>query len=235
MAEDDFEKQEQWRIDAREFLWKFWRHWETWVISILGGSVCLILQFRGVLTTISAPIIWGIAMLGVIISAFKTWRGEKRAHEAIQRANSVETKALNNQIEEMQTKLNQRAERKVNKHVLGVYLDNLESRIRTIEKTDSNEYMSKWENEKDVESMKLIDDIGAFISKNVGVGEAAAFTSLAGIQLTSRNGAPQIVTSVFDQYTRKRVENDSKKLHMIEHLDHWAKQLKQLINNYHID
>lgn len=106
MAEDEFEKQEQWRQDAKEFFFKFWRHWDAWVISVLGGSIFLILTLRGILTSISERAMWVVVTLGVVRAAFKTWRDQKRRGEDLQQNQKIEIAALKKENETLNGQIN---------------------------------------------------------------------------------------------------------------------------------
>jgi hypothetical protein len=57
----------------------FWRHWAWWVCSILGFPIVVIIRARGVV--ISDWILMPLAMLGIVVAAFLTWRDQKHLTE----------------------------------------------------------------------------------------------------------------------------------------------------------
>jgi hypothetical protein len=220
MAEDEFQIQEQWREDAHEFFFKFWRHWDAWVISVLGGSICLILVLRGILTGISERAMWIVIVLGIIRSAFKTWRDQKRAHEATKAANAIE-------IATLKTKIDDREKRQLIKNDLGKLLQQLEDRRREISAMSSTQYREQHINGQDVVSLSIVNGIEQYISKNVGFAEAKVFESLAGLNLTTFHDSVESHGSLADLERFRR-----RQIRMTEHLDHWATQLKELITGY---
>jgi hypothetical protein len=137
-----------------------------------------------------------------------------------------EKSELKKEIEKLQKQLDERAEKWVNKSILGAFLQRLEERIRAIEKTKTSDYRDALKDGKDLESLDLINHIESFISKNIGAGEAAVFSSLAGINLT--NFGPLNEWGLL----RDLEEHRRKQIHMIDHLNHWAMQLKGIIKEY---
>lgn len=143
---------------------------------------------------------------------------ERQTHEQ-------EKTEMGNRIRSLQDQFNDQSERRVNKHILGAFLDRIEGRIRILEKMSATEFRDGLKNGEDSESLDLVNWIRSFITKNIGQGEAAAFSSLAGLILTKFNEPDW-------GYLRDLDEANIKRIHMIEHLNHWAIQLKEIIKNY---
>jgi hypothetical protein len=160
---------------------------------------------------------------------YKRHKAEEKEHEAekkkILETHIEQLSAKNNQIKGLEDKLADKADRKLNKDILGRYLDTLERRIRAIEQMDYWDYDRDCIKEGiDEESQNLAGAIKGFIAKNIGDGEAAAFASLAGISLK------QIETPwPHGADMRKKM---AEKQSMIDHLEHWAIHLKDLIKSY---
>ena len=136
------------------------------------------------------------------------------------------TDLLESQIQTLQTRLDERVKRKVNKDVLGAYLEQLQLRILAIEKLDFFGYWDTLKDGSDQESDALAGKIRKFIAENIGLGEAASFSNLSGITLAR-----------FDESLGLSEMMQKKKtwLHKINHLDHYSIQLKDIIKNYHVE
>jgi len=131
-----------------------------------------------------------------------------------------QTRVLENQIHSFKAQLDDRTIRKLNKDFLGLYLEQLETRILTIEKMDSKDYMSNLKIGFDDESLLLIGGIKTFIIQNIGKGEAALF---------SRHS--ELTPAVADPSLGGLAEKERRKW-MIECLNYYAKQLQEIIRNY---
>lgn len=161
-----------------------------------------------------------------------------RRHEAMNNTYSKQLEAQmsesNRRIAEFENLIKQKnnveAEatlRRFEKDLLGDLLNKLEERIRFVERMTSTEFRNSLRDGKDLESLNLVSSIGCFIEKHIGSGEAAAYRSLSGIQLTEFH-IPLSESGMLVALEEAR----RKQIRMVEHLNHWSKQLKQLIERY---
>jgi len=151
-----------------------------------------------------------------------------RSHEAQQKAHKAERQNLTSQIQQAEVRLKTVAEHK-NKPVEAVsqkqkikaslvaYLTQLEDRILAIKKMTLFEYNKSLKNEEDIESIDLLNEIYFFLDLNLGKAESASFKSRTGISFASINDWGQ---SAFKA---------EKWQGMIDNLNHYASQLKKII------
>jgi len=151
-----------------------------------------------------------------------------RSHEAQQKAHKAERQNLTSQIQQAEARLIMVAEPK-NKPVeavsqkqkikasLEAYLVQLEDRVLAIKKMTLFEYDKSLKNEEDIESIDLLNEIYFSLDLNLGKAESAWFKSRTGISLASVNDWGQ---SAFKA---------EKWQGMIDNLNHYASQLKKII------
>jgi len=151
-----------------------------------------------------------------------------RRHEAQQEAHQAEKQILISQIQQAEALFNSVAGNKDQpaeaaspnqkiKDSLGAYLVQLEERVLTIKKMTLLEYNKSLNNEEDKESIDLLNEIYFFLDLNLGKTKSADFKSRSGITFASVNDWGQ---SAF---------KSEKWQGMIDSLNHYASQLKQII------
>ena len=151
-----------------------------------------------------------------------------RSHEAQQKAHKAERQNLTSQLQQAEARLKTVAEHK-NKSVeaasqkqtikdsLGAYLVQLEDRVLAIKKMTLFEYNKSLKNEEDLESINLLNEIYFFLDLNLSKAESAWFKGRTGISFASVNDWGQ---SAFKA---------EKWQGMIDNLNHYASQLKKII------
>jgi len=155
------------------------------------------------------------------------WRPFRR-HEAQQKAHEAENQNLTSQIQQAEARLKTIAEHKDKpieavsqkqkiKGLLGAYLVQLEDRVLTIKKMTLFEYNKSLKNEEDLESIDLLNEIYFSLDLNLGKAESAWFKSRTGVSFASVNDWGQ---SAFKA---------EKWQGMIDNLNHYASQLKKII------
>jgi hypothetical protein len=154
-------------------------------------------------------VLWLIAISGVIIAAFKTWRDQKRIVEAYER--QADTKELEH------TKT---ATRKIVKDTLGLYLESIDHRIIhvenidwfTIKKEDVEKELFDW-----CDFKKEIFD---FLNKNFSGAEAAYFGSDSDARKTP-----------IDDNDEPPLEREKRKQRqwLLDQMVHHSKQLRTII------
>src|SRR5208283_3130078 len=102
---------------------------------------------------------------------------------------------------------------------LEAYLVQLEDRVLAIKKMTLFEYDKSLKKEEDIESIDLLNEIYFFLDLNLGKTESAWFKSRTGISFASINDWGQ---SAFKA---------EKWQGMIDNLNHFASQLKKIIEN----
>src|ERR1035437_8569159 len=152
-----------------------------------------------------------------------------RSHEAQQKAHKAERQNLTSQIQQAEARLKTVAEHKDKpveaasqkqkiKGSLGAYLVQLEDRVLAIKKMTLFEYNKSLKNEEDIESIDLLNEIYFFLDLNLSKAEAADFKhNSAGVSFTSINDWGQSASEV------------QKCQGMIDNLNHYASQLKKII------
>jgi hypothetical protein len=151
-----------------------------------------------------------------------------RSHEAQQKAHKAERQNLTSQIQQAEARLKTVAEhknkpveaasqKKTIKDSLGAYLVQLEARVLAIKKMTLFEYNKSLKNEEDIESIDLLNEIYFFLDLNLSKAESACFKSRTGISFASINDWGQ---SAFKA---------EKWQGMIDNLNHYASQLKKII------
>ena len=151
-----------------------------------------------------------------------------RSHEAQQKAHKAERQNLTSQIQQAEARLKTVAEHKDKpleaasqkqkiKDSLGAYLVQLEDRVLTIKKMTLFEYDKSLKNEEDIESIDLLNEIYFYLDLNLSKAESACFKSQTGISFASINDWGQ---SAFKA---------EKWQGMIDNLNHYASQLKKII------
>jgi uncharacterized Zn ribbon protein len=149
-------------------------------------------------------------------------------HEAQQKEHQTERQNLTSQIQQAEARLITVAEHKDKpveavsqkqkiKDSLGAYLVQLEDRILAIKKMTLLEYDKSLKNGEDLESIDLLNEIYFSLDLNLGKAESASFKSRTGISFASVNDWGQ---SAFKA---------EKWQGMIDNLNHYASQLKQII------
>lgn len=159
-----------------------------------------------------------------------------RRHESQNEKNEKATKQLeakhagqvllfNNQINDLNPKLNGKTQIKINRLILGKHLERLESMTDEIRGMSFFGYSEKiGEDDCNSELDKLINDTAAFIQKEIDAGDATLFLSKTGIVWTP---VPDDFLSI-PEITRKKKLRQSH----IDQLVHWSKQLKGILERY---
>jgi hypothetical protein len=151
-----------------------------------------------------------------------------RSHEEQQKVHKTEKQNLISQVQQAEAVFNSVAEHKdkpseaaSQKHktrsALEAYLVQLEERILAIKKMTLLEYNKSLKNEEDIVSIDLLNEIYFFLDLNMGKAESVFFKSRTGMTFASINDWGQ---SAFKA---------EKWQGMIDNLDHFAGQLKKLI------
>jgi hypothetical protein len=151
-----------------------------------------------------------------------------RSHKAQQKAHKAERQNLTSQIQQAEARLITVAEPKDKpveavsqkqkiKDSLGAYLVQLEDRVLAIKKMTLFEYDKSLKNEEDIESIDLLNEIYFYLDLNLSKAESACFKSRTGISFASINDWGQ---SAFKA---------EKWQGMIDNLNHYASQLKKII------
>jgi len=204
-------------------------------LSLMSGAISIPLAFVALFTEAHpkryfAMLAFAALWVIVIRTAWKNYQlmeankkeleAQTNSHEEEKQkrasAYAEQIKALENQFQSLKTQLDDRTLRKLNKDFLGLYLKQLETRIFTIEKMDSNNDVDNLKDGFDDESLLLIGTINTFIIKSIGEGESALFSR----QPELKPAADDVLT---EEKRRKR---------MIDRLNCYAKQLEEIIRNY---
>jgi hypothetical protein len=176
-------------------------------------------KFAGACEIAAIIVFWGWCFL---------WRPFRR-HEAQQKAYKTERQNLTSQLQQAEARLITVAEHRDKlveavsqkqkiKDSLGAYLVQLEDRVLAIKKMTLFEYNKSLKNEEDLESIDLLNEIYFFLDLNLSKAEAADFKkSRTGISFASVNDWGQ---SAF---------KTEKWQGMIDNLNHYASQLKKII------
>jgi len=228
-------------------LQRFWRYWcgnfaaakggfslSVLIVAVLlatGGVLCKLVNFQD-------PIKGWIAHYrladGCEIAAFIVFAGwcllwlPFRQHEAQQITNDIEKQNLISQVQQAESLFNTVAETKdppaeaaspqqKNKAGLEAYLAQLEERIVAIKKLTLLEYNKSLKNDEDAESIDLLNEIFFYLDLNLGKDASAGFKNRPGVTFASINDWGQ---SAFKA---------DKWQGMVDHLNHYANQLKQII------
>jgi len=154
--------------------------------------------------------------------------GEQQEQLRILNADATQTKQrLEDEIKNLKNELDDKGNHQAIKKDLATFLDNIELRRREISAMQISEYRDQYINGQDAVSLSIVNSAEDFISRQVGFAESKLFVSLSGIQLTRFNDDLDAhgLLQDLEKFRRKQIR-------MMEHLDHWATQLKQLISNY---
>ncbi|MGA2241297.1 MAG: hypothetical protein ABSH11_04595 [Verrucomicrobiota bacterium] len=226
---------------------RFWRYWcgnfetakggfdiSALIVTVMLAASCVLcklVNFHGPINGFIAnyKLADGCEMAAIIV--FLGWCFlwlPFRSHEAQQKAHKAEKRILISQVQQAEALFNTVAEHKDKpaeaagpkqkiKDSLGAYLGQLEDRILAIKKMTLLEYNKSLQDEEDKESIDLLNEIYFFLDLNLGKTESAYFKSRTGITFASVNDWGQ---SAFKA---------EKWQGMIDSLDHYASQLKQII------
>jgi hypothetical protein len=228
-VETDCKTELQWQKDVWPFLVAFWSHWTWWVISILGSAIGHIIQARGVM--IPSWILWLIAMSGVVIASFLTWRDQKHIADAKEAElkmattkHAEEKRILEEKIKTLSDtkKEEERAEfiKKYTKIILANQLQNLETRIGEIGNLSGIAYKNSKKEGQDIATNELINRISSFLKERVSHDSAIIFTSKTGATYTPVPAWAYPQPDERERYTT------------IDNLNHFAAQLKEIIKNH---
>jgi hypothetical protein len=143
--------------------------------------------------------------------------------EAERKLHDVEKNALVTQLQAFQSKLDEKEHKKQVKNVLADYLQKLEYRILAIRQTEAYKYVKTIASDgTEPESTKLLKEITTFLESEGLHSEALLFVSTTGLSFSKDSRTVSSVT-VSEQWELKRVWT-------IDVLEHYAKQLKEIIN-----
>jgi|ERR1044071_959516 hypothetical protein len=238
-GETGYSKEAQWRLDIRRFLFAFAKHWETWVALVLSGGTASIFQWQGRITVIPGWALWLVAMSGIMVSAFKTWRDQKRIAESatseLEKLKSTHEKSIEvlratlerkeSEIDRLTSELiglrdsNQTvAKHELARAILGELLMQLDLRIETILSLHVEEWYKTLTDEEDKESMTIIWKIRECLYKHFSPADAALFISKEGLRPSSRVDG----LTTFHSHLNCRSN-------VVDHLKHWSAQLKSIL------
>jgi hypothetical protein len=193
MPETLQQEEEQWKKDTWDFIFKFRRHWDFWIISVLGSSALIIVQWSGFITTLPTPIIWLVAMLGIVMASFKTWRDQKRIAESKElelaqskKANDHEKLALISQhiqqrqeLEKKNQELAEKFERFLDKSIakaaLGSWLERLRICRNEVREVSGYGYNKDVAKEKTEKINQLASEVSDSLNRHLGFAEAEMF------------------------------------------------------------
>jgi hypothetical protein len=229
-GETAYPKGAQWRKDVLSFLAAMWRHWRWWVCQILGSAIGVLLRAGGVM--IPGWILWAIAFSGVVMASFLTWRDQKQLAEAaeakLQRATTIHTeekRALQERIRLLSSTKESEEKTafliKFEKEIMANQLANLETRIGEICSMSGVGYKNSKTVGRDAVTIELLDTIASFLKEHVSLDSAVLFTSKTGVKYTPVPGEG------FFGY-----EEEGDRHAVIDHLNHYAAQLKEILKNY---
>jgi hypothetical protein len=226
---------------------RFWRYWcgnfETakggfdvsalivTVMLVAGCVLCKLVNFQSPIKGFIANYKFADGCEIAAIVVFGGWCFlwlPFRSHAAQQKAQKAEIQNLTSQLQQAEALFNTVAEHKDKpaeavspnqkiKDSLGAYLVQLEDRILAIKKLTLLEYNKSLKNEEDKESIDLLNEIYFFLDLNLGKTESAYFKNRTGISFASVNDWGQ---SAFKA---------EKWQGMIDNLNHYASQLKKII------
>jgi hypothetical protein len=227
---------------------RFWRYWcenfetakggfdmSALIVTVMLAASCVLCK----LVSFESPIKGFIANSkladGCEIAAIIVFLGwcflwlPFRSQEAQQKAHKAEKQDLTSRLQQAEVRLKTVAENK-NKPVeaasqkqkikdsLGAYLVQLEDRILAIKKMTLFEYNKSLKNEEDIESIDLLNEIYFFLDLNLSKAEAADFKK-------SRTGMSFASVNDWGQSAFKAEKWQG----MIDNLNHFASQLKKII------
>ncbi len=78
-AESEYDREQRWRRDFREFNAAAIRHWYSWITAFFGCVILSILPFYGVeIPSVVVPV---VGASGVVVGVFMAWRDQRKAVE----------------------------------------------------------------------------------------------------------------------------------------------------------
>jgi len=225
-----YAREAQWRKDVRSFLAAMWRHWRWWVCQVLGSAIGVLLRAGGVM--IPGWILWAIAFSGVVMASFLTWGDQKRLAEAaetkLREANTIHTEERRALQERIRLLSNTKEDEektafliRSKKEIMANQLANLETRIGEICSMSGIGYKNSKKDGRDVVTIELLDKIASFLKEHVSPDSAVLFTSKTGVKYTP------VPDGGFFGYEEERDRHA-----VIDHLNHYAAQLKEIVKNY---
>jgi hypothetical protein len=226
---------------------RFWRYWcenfeaakggfdmTALIVTVMLAAGCVLCKLVNFEIHIKGFIINSRFVGGCEIAAIVVFLGwcflwlPFRSHEERQKAHQTEKQNLISQVQQAEALFNSVAEHKdkpveaasqqqKTKASLEAYLVQLEDRILAIKKMTLLEYDKSLKNEEDIESIDLLNEIYFFLDLNMGKAESVFFKSRTGMTFASINDWGQ---SAF---------KTEKWQGMIDNLNHFASQLKKII------
>jgi hypothetical protein len=227
---------------------RFWRYWRenfeatkggfdmaALIVTVMLAAGCVLCKLMNFQFHIKGFIVNSRFAGGCEIAAIVIFLGwcflwlPFHSHEEQEKAHKTEKQNLISQVQQAESLFNSVAEHKdkpaedaSQKHKirgsLEAYLVQLEDRILAIKKMTLLEYDKSLKNEEDIESIDLLNEIYFFLDLNMGKAEAADFKkSRTGMSFASINDWGQ---SAFKA---------EKWQGMIDNLNHFASQLKKII------
>ena len=226
---------------------RFWRYWSgnfeaarkgfdmtALVITVLLAAVCVLFKvvnlqspFKDYIS--NAQFAQGCEIVAVVV--FLGWCFlwlPFRAHEAQQAIHQTEKQNLISHVQEAEALFNSvtapqeappepAGPQPKNKAALEAYRTQLEERVVAIKKMTLLEYNKSLKDDEDVESIDLLNEIYFFLDLNLGKETSAGFKNRPGVKFASIN-----------DWGQAAFQGD-KWQGMIDHLTHYANQLKQII------
>ena len=182
---------------------------------------------------IPSCILWLIAMLGVVIASFLTWRDQKHIADAkeaeLKKAtakHAEEKRLLEEKIKTLSnTKENDERAAFIKasvKEIMANHLVNLETRIGEICDMSGIGYNNSKKNGVDVATEELLDKITSFLKTFVSPDSAILFKSKTGVKYTP-------IPPHLQGFGHKE---EMERYAVIDHLNHFADQLKEIIKNH---
>jgi hypothetical protein len=177
-------------------------------------------------------ILWAIAFSGVVMASFLTWGDQKRLAEAaetkLREANTIHTEERRALQERIRLLSNTKEDEektafliRSKKEIMANQLANLETRIGEICSMSGIGYKNSKKDGRDVVTIELLDKIASFLKEHVSPDSAVLFTSKTGVKYTP------VPDGGFFGYEEERDRHA-----VIDHLNHYAAQLKEIVKNY---
>jgi hypothetical protein len=199
----------------------------TWILTEVAWLTVAVIELVG----FSPPSNWQVltgpyfekaAWIVAIILALRAvfWLPFRR-HQKQESDFYSEMKILNRECQQLKNQLSERNTKQTVSELIKYHLRNLEDRILAIKKMTGIGYKNILKDGLDEETELLLDKISACLDKDIAPGTSILFLSRTGIKYK------QIPGQGYFGY-----EEDVKKQAVVDQLEHFASQLKEIINNY---
>jgi len=199
-------------------------------------------------------ILWLFALSGIVISAFKAWQDQRRIVEAkeleLQNATTTNAKdkeklvfehieqrqALEVQVKNLKTQLDDRTKRLENEEKLGNLHQHLLNRASQIRKMGASEYCQKhaesYQKEiLDPDTKLLLDAVETFLEKEIKGASLAIFRNPENFKETPVERLNSATSGPMAEVAFKFYTKELYKQRVIDRLNHWASNLMKIIEN----